>query len=135
LSEAEKNPKGNQAKNLLKAFKPHITSMESKIPYTSFSRDACLSKLIAYCRHFGPPTMFISASPADMYSKLTLAMAADDCHSIPGTTMTINIPNLSERMNILAGDPVAAAEVFHRTMDVMMKFLVGIIKINYSIGS
>lgn len=117
INAALKDRDGSEANSLLKKFLPHIKSSGSALPFSAAERSANLSKLIAYVRHFGSPTYFITVSPNDLGSSLILTLS-DGMHVV--------MKNGLERIPaIVATDAVATAEVFYRSMNKMMQMLIG----------
>lgn len=119
---AFKNNDGDESKLLLKKFLPHIRATSSSLPFSASERKSCLSKLIAYIRHFGNPSYFITVSPNDLGSRLILTLS--DGREVPIKDAQQRIPA------IVASDPVVTAEVFYRTMNKMMQTLIGILNFN-----
>ena len=131
LDRALKQPDGPDAKQLLNSFKPHLVSNGSNIPFSASQRSQCLAQLVAYVRFFGPPSFFITISPSDVDSKLMVTLAKKHSGDYePNASIGTSLPSLSERYKLLVNDPVAAAEVFYRTVESVMEELIGKIIIN-----
>ena len=115
----KRNPAGKEAKKLLQEMSQHLKWSGKKVPFTSTERHMSLAHLIAYCRHFGPPTWFITISPSDMDSALIVQ------HASASTKTIVEMPQLKERMRIMTENPVACVEVFYRTIQNVMIDLIG----------
>jgi hypothetical protein len=116
LRHAKSNPNSKAAKDLVQRLKRHLCRSSSRLPFTSFERNLHLSQLVAYCRHFGLPSWFVTISPAEMDSKLVLKMANGETECI----------DLKTRQKIVNSNPVAAAEVFYRTVNKVLEHLIGL---------
>ena len=102
LDFAKKNP---NSKQILKLLEPHIVSSSSKLPFSSAERKLHLSELVAYCRHFGIPSLFLTFSPLEMDCHVTLTLANEDPFDL----------DLPTRQKITSNKPVAGFNVLCQT--------------------
>jgi hypothetical protein len=137
LAEARDHPDGPMGEKLAKQLAPLIRVIGAKIPYSAGERAAALPKLIAYSHLFGLPSFFFTVSPSDLDQPLTVRLAitpslqAVTAHlksteQPPDPTtreLIFPMPALADRAKLLAENPVAAAEVFQRLMETMLKTL------------
>ena len=120
VKEAKNNPEGKDAKDLLALLSEHLQPASSKLPFSIGERKLQLSQLLAYCRHFGAPSFFVTISPNDADNPLVLYLANETLGS------TIVLPKeYPDRVNISNQNPVACAEVFYRSMEKVMSTLIG----------
>jgi hypothetical protein len=120
LADAKKNPDGKDAKELLGLLTKHIQPASSKLPFSIGERKLQLSQLLAYCKHFGTPSFFVTISPNDADNPLVINLADEsvvsDC---------VFPPEYTQRLKIANENPVACAEVFYRSMEKVMATLIG----------
>jgi hypothetical protein len=108
-----------------------ISISGAKIPFSAAQRAQALPQLIAYTNLFGLPSFFLTISPSDLDQPLTIRLTTtssdrDDVDSSQ-RELKFPLPTLAERGRLLAENPVAAAEVFQRIMQTVLKTMVGLL--------
>lgn len=135
LDAAIKDPEGPIAEKLSRRVLPIIHVTGATVPFSATERRQALPKLIAYTHQFGMPSLFLTISPSDLDQPLTVRLASPGLSKDPDKSQRVfdfPMPALSERGRILGENPVAAAEVFHRLMDTVLKTMVGLLPIRTS---
>jgi hypothetical protein len=119
LKMAQERPSHPSSIRLVSFLQKHLQRSEMRIPFSAAERKLHLSELTAYCRHFGVPSAFITISPSDADQHLTIRLASKNNGSIKDL-------NLKQRSQIVNGNPVVCAEIFQKTMNNVMKHLIGL---------
>lgn len=136
LTEALRQPKSAEAEKLIHRVLPMLHIAGRAVPFGGFERKQALPKLIAYNQFFGLPTFFLTISPSDLDQPLTVRIAIPSSRNrTAGSSIHLDtscrnleypLPSLAERSKILANNPVAAADVFQRIMQTIMKTMIGL---------
>jgi len=93
-----------------------------------------MAKLYAMVYHFGLPTWFVTISPAinnyPLMHMMSLGHTPQPYRTIgiapQHGTIQIQLPSLSERAEMLARDPVAAAQMYERLLEAFLSELIGL---------
>jgi hypothetical protein len=113
IRQARANPDGEEAMRLLAILKEHVHGAGGSLPFSNGERRMHMSQIQAYCRHFGPPSFFVTAAPNEVNSNLI-------CTFLREYGLDTN-----QRKAMVNEHPVACAEVFYRTIEHVMTDLIG----------
>lgn len=145
LREALHNPDSKEYRELIETIIPHIRIVGRQVPYSPMERQHAAAELHGMVHRFGLPSVFLTISPDDVYSPMVLRM----CVPPPTLGQASPIEDLDAFLRGMAGEktevvlgghvlsrdevtakaannPVACAELFHRTMVSVFKHLLGV---------
>jgi hypothetical protein len=123
LQAALKSPESQYAKKLMNQILPNITTAGAKIPFGAIERREHLYELHSLVQFYGLPTTFLTISPNEIQSPLTLRLC---CAHENKTLLEIRLLTSEQRAKITSRNPVAAAVFFEKIIEVTLKELLGI---------
>lgn len=128
LKNAFAHPESRDTEKLLRRFLPIIQTSGQPVPFSAAQRQQTLPRLIAYTHMFGLPSFFLTITPSDLDQPLTIRIAVPSTNPASDRTQRLldfPMPALAERGRILAENPVAAAEIYQRIMEAVLKCFLG----------
>ena len=120
LETAMKDHQSLEARSLLLKISNIVKISGKHLDFGPCQRESSLSKLYSYFHFFGYPSCFFTMSPADVDQILTFRFS----HEIG--ERDFELPSLNERYHILAKNPVAASQIFHRIKNAFFESLFGL---------
>lgn len=78
LAKAKLNPASEDAIEINRKFNPYLKMIAPMVPYSEAERNANLTKLYSLIYTFGLPTFWITISPDDAFSTLSIRLARTD---------------------------------------------------------
>ena len=116
---------GNEPMNAdVAALKKRLRVVGRNIQGSDFHRRALQHEIKALMLGLGLPTFFITINPADLHNPLFLHYAG---HKINlDNPFEANWLKKSQRADLVAADPVAAAKFFHKIVCVWLEHLLGV---------
>lgn len=96
----------------------------SDVPWSPLQRRQALPRVLALMQYAGPASFFVTFAPPDMDSYLLLRLS----HTTTNHSWDFSapLPSLAQRKEMLASNPVAAAEVYQRLVRCLFSHLVGL---------
>ena len=126
LKSAIASPDSKEAKQLLATIMPLLRMGGRSVPFGPLQRSIAVSKLCAYLHYFGLPGWFVTISPNDVDSVLILRLASPLIDNTDPIQCQFVVPHIDVRLETLANNPAAAAEVFIRQINAVFSCLVGL---------
>ena len=126
LQYAIENPTADECKQLVNIINELITISGSNIPYSQMERNSAYPRILAMKRHFGAFSFFVTISPADMDSILTMRLSNledIDCNEM---NIPIKLPDSFRRLKLLSRNSMAAATIYQKTMELFFSHLIGL---------
>ena len=142
--DAEKDPKGDVAKEVMQTMGPLIRTTGAKTEFSPSARAAAISTLYAYVQHFGCPSVFLTFAPDDVHSVLSIRLANPAASANPNAAFPSTDAGLLEQLKkgattfanvdlthfglqkLITDNPVAAASTFKAMLEMTYEHLVGI---------
>ena len=114
LAMAVEDPTSSSARVLEARLRSMIRISGGSVPWSPTERGKAQGQLQAMVRHYGPRAWFLTLSPADMDSALMLRIATTE----PGQpSREYSFAVISERLSLLANNPVAAALAYRQMLE------------------
>ena len=107
ISSAIKNPESPVAQSLFAKLSTIIKTTTKNLPFSVSERTFDRSKMEAYLRYFGSPTIFFTMSPSCIHQKVFFSIT-----SCSNRDSMFTIPSLNDKWRIFSENPVAAAQTF-----------------------
>ena len=126
LKSAIASPDSKEAKQLLALIMPLLRMGGRSVPFGPLQRSIAVSKLCAYLHYFGLPGWFVTISPNDVDSVFILRLASPLIDNTDPIQCQFVVPHIDVRLESLANNPAAAAEVFIRQINAVFSCLVGL---------
>jgi len=141
LLRAAANPTGPDAKAVLCVMQPLMMLSSENVPFSSLAMSQDVTRLYSLWYNYGPPAAFCTFSPDDQHNILALRMIfptrvpgefpeTDDGFAEAlrnGEERHLDLPIGSQALRErLAGNPVAAAEIYERLLRAVWSILLGI---------
>jgi hypothetical protein len=85
---------------------------------------------VAFTHQFGLPAFFLTISPSDLDQPLTVRLTMPDASAHPDKSqrrLDFPMPGHAERGQLLAQNPVSAADIFYRIMETVCKTMLGLV--------
>ena len=140
LERATKNPESKEAKEILARVMPHVKTFTSAVPFSEAQRKKAMRFLYAMVGHMGMPSFLLTFAPDDIFGSLNIRLSMpqkDNVHfptnddgliealrSDQSVCQGINIKRANLKA-LVAGDPVATAEVYRLMMRAIYKVCLG----------
>jgi hypothetical protein len=90
-----------------------------------YERDACRDEIIALVTLYGLPNLFITINPSDITNPTISFWYGDEEFKFNLDTLDPSYPSKSKRAEMVAKDPVHAAQFFHVYMKAFMETFMG----------
>jgi hypothetical protein len=130
---ALEDPMSPESRSLLRQIEKLIRMSTQTVPFSAMERKAAVAKLYSMVQFYGLPSWFVTVSPSDNNSKIVMTIA-NQCdweatESREGGPKQRELVEWSvvcdypKRAQLVAGDPVAAAQYFTAMTEAMMKHL------------
>ena len=135
------NPKGAEAKEVMKRLGTYIELCGNKVPFGPAERNLGITKLYSLVHRYGLPSIFLTISPDDVHSPMALRLCfpsiTNSDHPAQAETFLnalrtgelefqeISINNFG-LLKLIAQNPVASAEIFNKMMETVWSALIGI---------
>ena len=126
LEDAIRNPDKKESKALIRLVNELITISGTNIPYSQMERNSAYPKILAMKRFFGAFSFFVTISPADMDSILTMRLSNMEDVDCDEWNIPIKLPENFQRMKLLAKNSMAAATIYQKTMEIFFSELIGL---------
>lgn len=132
-TDALADPGSETGRDLLRQIQKLITMSTKSVPFSAMERKAAISELYSMVQFYGLPSWFVTVSPSENNNKIVMTIA-NQCNweDIPASETAPKRRDLVEwsivcdypkRAQIVANDPVAAAQYFAAMTEAMMKHL------------
>jgi hypothetical protein len=126
LMHACRYPNSPEAKLLFKQLQRCVSVAGASVDWSPGQRKSALSKLLAMIQYFGLPSLFFTVSPADMDYTMLLQWKESIPTTDDETYHKFSLPCLNKRREILANNPVLAAEVYQIVIKNLLDILIGL---------
>lgn len=110
-------PNTREAKQFVESLLKCIHVAGSKVPYSPVQQSHHLSEMYAMVQFFGTPTWFLTLSPSDIDSPLTVRLCFKSNSTLDNEQVTEALNNYGQRAKLVAENPVHAAEVFFKMLE------------------
>jgi len=126
LQKAIQSPESSHAQTLLRRIMPLLRVSGTSVPFGPIQRSLAVSQLCAMIHYFGLPAWFVTVSPSDIDSVVILRLAQPLRDNQDPLQFKFVIPPIPVRLEILANNPAAAAEVFIQQLSVIFDCLIAL---------
>jgi hypothetical protein len=130
---ALEDPMSPESRHLLFQIEKLICMSTQTVPFSAMERKAAMAKLYSMVQFYGLPSWFVTVSPSDNNSKIVMTIANQcDWEAIesreggPKQRELVEwsvVCDYPKRAQLVAGDPVAAAQYFAAMTEAMMQHL------------
>ena len=138
INDAIANPESENTRQLCSKVMAITRITGAAVRYSAMERHSELSKMLAMMYYSGPFSFFVTIAPADLESRFIMRLSrrrtnnrlpqqSDLCMEDEDIMFTTGaLPSLAFRRAMLASNPVAAAVVYEKQIECMLKHLVGL---------
>ena len=125
LESAIQNPNSRESKKLISLITDLVSISGATIPYSQMERESAYPRILAMKRHFGAFSFFVTISPADMDSILTMRLSNMDteCDDL---NIPLVLPDNYSRLKLLSKNSMAAACIYQRIIELFFRELIGL---------
>ena len=148
LRTAVAHPEGATARSVTRRMMPFIKMSSGRVPFSPASRSVAVTKMHALAQRFGPSSCFLTVSPDDVHSPLTIRLSlpttavgefpnvdAGLCEALKARedALTYHAGGRDQQLDLreralsrlVSDNPVASAHAFQRMMEVLTENLLG----------
>ena len=130
---ALEDPESSEGRVLLRQIEKLITMSTKSVPFSAMERKAAISQLYSMVQFYGLPSWFVTVSPSENNNKIVMTIANqckwEDAQGSENASKQRDLVEWSivcdypKRAQLVANDPVAAAQYFAAMTEAMMKHL------------
>jgi len=115
-----------QSQTLMSKIMPLLRVGGTSVPFGPVQRSIAVSNLCSMMQFFGLPAWFITVSPSDLDSTIILQLASPLINNKDPMQCRFVVPTFNVRLETLANNPAAAADVFIRQISAIFECLVAL---------
>ena len=120
LRAAARDPKSKKSEEVFEKLLKYIRLAAPKVPFGAASGHRAVSEALALHDFFGLSSVFVTVSPSDIDSPLTVRLA------FGGLEAKVELPDVSLSTRAVYENPVSAAKIFERLVTSFLEALVNI---------